>query len=183
MLNRNISALVAAVMVMTSVSAQAMEFADRPGVLVSSKPAVQASLVGDLARRQIHQPKSLLGTDKGTMAILNSIFELLAEAEGPGRLSAEFSPVVVVSGNFEHRPIMIGSRIKAVIKRAAMRFEDRPRAAVTNKLVDQTVTSSLRRFKAPFGLHNGPNAAPFCVGSIAPCGPLGFAERSEKQDS
>src|SRR5687767_15076232 len=84
MMNRKISALVAAVMVMTSVSAQAMEFADRPRVLVRSVPAVQASLVGDLARRQIHQPKSLLGTDKGTMAILNSIFELLAAAEGPG---------------------------------------------------------------------------------------------------
>src|SRR5688572_9475681 len=181
MLNAKVSAVFAAVWVMCSVSAQAMEFGDRPGMtVVSSMPALQVASVGDLARRQINQSKSLLGTDERTMAILNSIFALLAEPEGPGRLSAEFSPVVVVSGNFEHRPIMIGSRIKAVIKRAAMRFEDRPGTAMTGKLADRIVTSSVRKSKTPFGLHSRPSAAEFCVGSIAPCGPLSFAERSEK---
>jgi hypothetical protein len=160
MLNAKVSAVIAAVLFMSSVSAQAMEFADRPGMrVVSSLPASQGAWVGDLARRQIHQPKSLLGTDEGTKAILNSIFELLAEAEGPGRLSDEFSPVVVNSGNFERRPIMIGGKIKNTIRRAAMRFEDRlglaptrlnTATAVTSKLAGRIVTSSVRKTKSPF---------------------------------
>lgn len=178
MLKAKVSAICAAVWVMCSVSAQAMEFGDRPGMtVVSSMPALQVASVGDLARRQINQSKSLLGTDERTMAILNSIFTLLAEPEGPGRLSAEFSPVVVPSGNFEHRQIMIGSRIKNTIGRAATSFEDRPGpaaaglpTAVTTKLVDVIVTSSVRKTKTPFGLHSRPNAEEFCVGSIAPCG-------------
>jgi hypothetical protein len=182
MLNGKISALVAAVLVMSSVSAHAMEFADRPGMaVVSSMPARQAAFVGDSARRQINQRKSLLGTDDWTMAIVNSI--LAPEIEGQGRLSPEFSPVIVRNDNFEHRPVMIGSKIKDSVTRAAMRFEDRPGPVITSKLVDQIATSSVRKATANFGFHNRPDAAQFCVGSIAPCGPLSFAKRSEKQDS
>src|SRR5687768_563119 len=137
MLNAKVSAVFAAVWVMCSVSAQAMEFADRPGMtVVSSMPALQVASVGDLARRQIHQPKSLLGTDERTTAILNSIFELLAEPDGPGRLSAEFSPVVVDSGNFEHRPIMIGSTIKGIPTLPTRTFEGQSGPALSGKLVD-----------------------------------------------
>lgn len=182
MWNAKVSAVIAAVLFMSSVSAQAMEFADRPGMpVVRSMPTLQVT--SDLARRQINQPKSLLGSDEKAMAILDSIFALLAEPEGPGRLSAEFSPVVVDSGNFERRPIMIGSRMNDAIRRAAMRFEDRPRHAVTRKFVDHIVTSSVRKSKVPFGLHSRPSAAEFCVGSIAPCGPLNFAQRHLMQDS
>jgi hypothetical protein len=182
MLNGKISALVAAVLVMTSASAQAIEFADRPGMpVVSSMTALQTPSVGDLTRRQIHQPKSLLGTDERAMAILNSILALAAP-EGPGRLSAEFSQVVSDTGNFELRPIMIGSSIKYTVRHAAMRFEDRPGPAITSKLVDQIVTSSVKT-KASFGRHNRLSTGGFCVGSIAPCGPLSFAARSEKRDS
>jgi hypothetical protein len=178
MLNAKVSAVVAAVLVMSSVSSHAMEFADRPGMpVVSSMPALQSASIGDLVRRQINQPKSLLGTDERTMAILNSIFMLLAEPEGPGRLSAEFSPVLVDSGNFEHRPIMIGSRIKNAIGRSAASFKNRRGTAAaglpsstTTKLVDLRVTSSLRNTKTPIGLNSRPNAEEFCVGSVAPCG-------------
>ena len=187
MLNAKVAAVIAAVLVMSSVSAHAMEFADRPGMtVVSSMPALQVTSVGDLARRQINEHKSLLGTDAGTMGIVNSILALLAEPKGSGRLSAEFSPVAVNHGNFEHRPIMVGSSIKVTIGRSAMRFEDRPGLAtvrLTNKAVDQIVTSSVRKTKAPFGLHSRPNAAEFCVGSIAPCGSLSFVQRYAKHDS
>jgi hypothetical protein len=191
MLIAKVSAVVAAVLFMSSVSAQAMEFADRPGITVANS-AIEVASVRDLARRQINQPESLWGTDERTRAILESIFKLLAEPQGPGRLSAEFSPVVVDSGKFEHRPIMIGSRIKVVTRRVGMRFEDRPGpatgrlntlTAVTSKLLDRIVTSSVRKSKAPFGLHTRPSAAEFCVGSIAPCGSLNFAQRPVKQDS
>ena len=182
MLNAKVAAALAAVLVMSSVSAQAMEFADRPGMtVVSSMPARQAAFIGDSTRRQINQRKSLLGTDDWTMAIVNSI--LAPEIEGQGRLSAEFSQVIVSNDYFEHRPVMIGSKIKASVTRAAMRFEDRPGTAMTSKLVDRIVTSSVKAFKAPFGLHSRPGAAEFCVGSIAPCGPLSLARRSVKQDS
>ena len=182
MWHAKVSAVMAAVLFMSSVSAQAMEFADRPGMPIVQSMA-KPRVTSDLARRQINQPKSLLGTDEGSMAILNSIFARLAEPDGPGRLSAEFSPVVVNSGNFEHRPIMIGSGMKDTIRRAAMRFEDRPRPAVTSKLVDQIVTSSVRRSKAPFGLHIRPSTAEFCVGSFAPCGPISLTQRHLMQDS
>ena len=165
MLNAKVAAALAAILVMSSVSAHAMDFADRPGMtVISSMPALQVTSVGDLARRQIDQPKSLLGTDERTMAILNSILALLAEPKGSGRLSAEFSPVVGDSGNFEHRPIMIGSRMKDGIVRAAMRFEDRPGLAtvrLTTKVVDQIVTSSVKKPKAPFGLHSRPSPAEY----------------------
>lgn len=180
MLIAKVSAVVAAVLVMSSVSAHAMEFADRPGTRVAnSMPVLEVSSEGDLARRQIHHPKSLLGTDKRTRDILESIVGLLAEREGPGRLSAEYSPFVVDFGNFEHRPIMIGTTAKVATSRAAMKFEDRPRHTV----VDQIVTSSVRKSTVPFGLHRRPSAAEFCVGSIAPCGPLSLAQRQLKQDS
>ncbi len=184
MLNAKVSAVVAAVLVMSSASVQAMEFGDRPGMsVVSSSPTVQVASVGDLARRQIGQPKSLLGIDEQTLGIVNAILATSAATEGPGRLSAEFSAVAVSSGDFEHRPIMIGSRIKDTVKRAAMRFENRPGPALSGKIVDRIITSSMKKLKAPVELHDQSNAAGFCVGSIAPCGPLSFAPRNLMQDS
>ena len=160
MLNAKVSAFVAAVLVMSSVSAQAMEFGDRPGMaVVSSMPAVQVASAGDLARRQIDQPKSLLGTDRQTMVIVNSVFSLLSDSEGPGRLSAEFSLVADNSGNFERRAVMSGGKIRD-ISRLSMTFADRPGVVsarmngltrVTEKLVDRVITSSVRRFKGTFG--------------------------------
>lgn len=162
MLNTKVTAVIVAVLALSSVSAQAMEFADRPGMaVVSSKPALQLASEGDSARRQINQRKSLLGADEGTMAIVNSILAGTPVTEGPGRLSAEFSPIAVNLGNFEHRPVMIGSRIKGTVKRAAMRFEDRPGPALNGKTMDRIATSSVRRPKVPFGLHERPNAAEF----------------------
>jgi hypothetical protein len=191
MLNAKVTAVVAAVLVMSSVSAQAIEFGDRPGIpVVRSMQAVQVTSAGDLARRQIDQPKSLLGADRQTMVILNSIFSLLSETEGRGRLSAEFSQVAVDFGNFERRTVMSGRKIKDISRRS-ITFADRPGlatarinpATLTDKLVDRVVTSSVRSVKASFGRHSRPKAAEFCVGSIAPCGSVSFAQQSAKQDS
>ncbi len=170
MLIAKVSAVVAAVLFMSSVSAQAMEFADRPGITVtSSLPAIQVASVGDLARRQIHQPKSLLGTDEKTMAIVNSILARLAQPEGPGRLSAEFSAVVKPSGvTFEFGPGELASWLKPTATAVAMNFKDRRRpitsevktlTTISIKNADHHIfTSSLARAKPPFGLHIRPGA-------------------------
>lgn len=162
MLMVKVPAVLAAVLFMASVSAQAMEFADRPGIAVaSSLPAIQVASVGDLARRQIHQPKSLLGTDEKTMAIVNSILARLAEPEGPGRLSAEFSAVVKPSGvKFEFGPGELASWLKPTATTVAMKFEDRrrPITAISIKNADRQFTSSVARAKTPFGLHVRPDA-------------------------
>jgi hypothetical protein len=124
-----------------------------------------------------------LGTDEGTLALVNSILETKPHTEGPGRLSAEFSRVVVNYGNFEHRPVMIGSIVKTAVKLSAMRFEDRPGLVATSQLVDRIAMSSVKRPKALFGLHGRPSAARFCVGSIAPCDPINFASHDLMKDS
>lgn len=188
MLNAKVLAIVAAVLVLSSVSVRAMEFADRPGTMVvGSLAAKLVAQSGDLARRQVHHHKSLLGADEQTMTILNSILASLPE--GPGRLSDEYSPTAVDSGNFERRHTMIGSRTKVVTRCSIMRFEDRPCLSaarvttpkrLTDKFGDRTVTAGVR--KTPFALHYRPNVAEFCAGSIAPCGSVSFAQ-PVKRDS
>jgi hypothetical protein len=170
MLIAKFPAVLAGILFMSSVSAQAMEFADRPGIAVaSSLPAIQVASVGDLARRQIHQPKSLLGTDEKTMAIVNSILAMLAEPEGPGRLSAEFSADVKASGvKFEFGPGELASWLKPTATAVAMKFEDRRRpitarfkalTTISSKITDHHIfTSSLAKVKPPVGLHVRPGA-------------------------
>ena len=181
MLNIKVSAIVAAVLILSSVSARAMEFADRPGTMVvGSLPAKLVAQSGDLARRQIHHHKSLLGTGEQTMTIVNSILASLPE--GPGRLSDEYNP-----GNFERQASMFGDRTKDLPRCS---FEDRPCLSVarvtaptrlTDKFGDHIVTASVRKIKTPFALHYRPNVAEFCAGSIAPCGSVSFAQPVERE--
>ena len=181
-----------------SVSTQAMEFADRPGPIsgaFSSPTPAHVMLSEDRLRRQINSHIALRPTLISTKAadrpnpISNVNSTKLSRVEdGRGRLSAEFSAVSEGSGiRFEHWPWVISTPIKPIASPTAMRFENCPGpisnrfrtlAAGNNKVVDRPgFTSSLARAITPFGLHVRPSAVEFCVGSIAPCGPLSFAQR------
>jgi hypothetical protein len=162
-----VPAVVAAVLFMSSVSAQAMEFADRPGT--SSTGSIKIASVGDMSRRQIRQP-NILGRDRRTgLVVLNSILVNSNEGERPGRLSAEFIPIV--SDGLEYMPVRTSKgRVRYCPTSAAMRFEDRPgfagarlgaQTTAGNTIADRIVTSSVRKAKVPFGLHNRPSAKEF----------------------
>jgi hypothetical protein len=180
-----VPAVIAALLFLSSASAQAMEFADRPGLapkIINSLSAIPGTQTDDYSRRQINNHNVLLA-DTAPLAKLadrpgpvsNLIRTNLSQSEDrPGRLSAEFSGVSVGSGiKFEHRPWMVSSRSKAITTRAAMRFEDRPGPMSNRFTADHRgFTSSLAKTKTPFGLHVRPGAVEFCVGRIVPCGPL-----------
>jgi hypothetical protein len=163
---------------------------DRPGRLSAEFSAASKSIGIKVAYRPwmvssriktklVEQPK----------LVSNIIPTEVSQSDRPGRLSAEFSAVAKASGiKFGHRrPWMVGSRIKPTATSAAMSFEDpissrfRILAALKIKSEDRrTFTSSLTKIKTPYGLHHPSSSVEFCVGSIAPCGPLSFAQRSEK---
>ncbi len=204
MLILRVPAVMAVVLFMSSVSAQAMEFADRPGPIsgaFSSPSPVHVMPSEDRLRRQINshialRPVPLISTKVADRPnpISNVISTKFSHFEdGRGRLSAEFSAVSEGSGiRFEHWPWVISNPIKPIASSTAMRFENRPGpisnrfktwVAGSNKVVDRPgFTSSVAKATTPFGLHVRPGAVEFCVGSIAPCGPLSFAQRPERQD-
>ena len=79
------------------------------------------------------------------MAIVNSILAMLAEPEGPGRLSAEFSADVKPSGvKFEFGPGELASWLKPTATTVAMKFEDR-RRPITALIKHQNCRSSISR--------------------------------------
>jgi hypothetical protein len=193
MLILKVPAVIAAVLFMSSVSAQAMEFADRPGVtfdVVSAGKAIQVTQSDDCSRRQIHKLNVLLTSARTKLVGRpGTILNVIQNSERPGRLSAEFSNVDKRSGfRFEYGPGELASWLKPTATAVAMKFEDRPGpstarfktlAAVSGD--SHILTSSLAKPKPPVGVHVRPSA--FCVGSIAPCGPLSFAQRPERQGS
>lgn len=204
MLIAKVPAVIAAVLFM-SVSVQAMEFADPPGpisgALSSPRLTVHANPCADHSRRQINNPVALLpasvaGTklaDRPRPASLIRI-QLVRVVFGdrPGRLSAEFRAVAHGTMRFEHRPGKVTNRFKATNTASAMKFENRPgpvsnrfkTLASVSKFADRrSFASSQTKIAPPVGLHVRPEAVDFCVGSIAPCGFVSFAQRPEKQDS
>jgi hypothetical protein len=130
----------AVMLFISTVSAQAMQFADRPGLIsegVSSSAAARALPSDDCLRRQITDRHVLLshpvaGTKLADRPrpISNRIriaaAEMMFETR-PGRLSAEFSAVAKSHGmRFEYGPGMASGWLKAAADRTAIRFEHRP---------------------------------------------------------
>jgi hypothetical protein len=167
-----ISAAMAALLFM-SVSAQAMEFADRPGsVSEALTPArtIGAIASGERLRRQIDdqsilQPVSVewmkladrprpISNLKGVWVVQRTFQNRL------GRLSAEFSAVTGAT-NFDHHTGPIGNLFP-------------PLAADDIAPADHNSTSSLTKTIVPAEIKKGP--AESCVGSMAPCGSMNFAE-------
>jgi hypothetical protein len=139
MLNLKFPAAIAAVVSMLSVSAQAMEFADRPNLIsgVSSPSTVRAMPSVDHSRRQIDNHVILLpvapaGTKLADRPrpISNLIQARVAYrifGDRPGRLSAEFSAVSKgPSIRFVNRPGQLSNRFNPTATHTVMRFEDRP---------------------------------------------------------
>ena len=155
----------AVMLFISSVSAQAMQFADRPGLIsemVRLPAATRALPSDDCLRRQITNRHVLSDPVTGPKLadrprpISSRIQIAVAEmmfATRPGRLSAEFSAVAKSNGmRFEYGPGMVSGWIKAAAAHTAMRFEHRPAKRFTAwvagsiKVGDRNdITSSLTR--------------------------------------
>jgi hypothetical protein len=147
MLISKVPAVFAAVLFMSSVSAQAMEFADRPGMtfdVVSSLPAIHFILIDDYSRRQINNLNILLPLTVAQTRlavrpklISNVISTKLVQSDRPGRLSAEFSTASKSIGiKVAYRPWIVSSRINA-------RLVERP------KLVSNVIPTKLFQSDRP----------------------------------
>jgi hypothetical protein len=194
MLKLRVSAVIGAVFFMSSVSAQAMEFADRPGStpgVFNSLRATPAMPSDDRSRRQINNHIVLMPVAAAGMKLADrpspvslvriQIARMMVE-ERPGRLSPEFSTVPFGSGiRFEYGPGLVSSWLKVNATPVAMKFENRPGpisnrfkalAAVSTKFEDHpSFTFSLSETTTPFEIHTGPGSV--CAGSAAPCVPFG----------
>jgi hypothetical protein len=142
-------AIIAAVLLMSAVSAKAMEFADRPDLVsrVSIPSTVRSMPSVDHLRRQIDNhvillPVAAAGTKLADRPrpISNLIHARVARMifrDRPGRLSVEFSAVSKDSGiRFENRPSQVSNHFDPTATHTAMRFEDRPgdRSGFTSSL-------------------------------------------------
>lgn len=141
--------VVALVLMMSSASAEAMEFGDRPGLTsgVSSAP-LSASVSQDRFRRQVDSYSFL---DQSAAVRLNltdrprPLFTVMDEAmvssnQGPGRLSAEFN---VASWTVTFKGASIHRKPNVVI--GGMRFEDRPGPISNHSTVAKTTTRTKLR--------------------------------------
>jgi hypothetical protein len=201
MLILKVPALIAAVLSISSVSAQAMEFADRPGPVsgaFNSSSAIRAIASEDRSRRQINNhlimlPVTATGSKLADrprplsnlirIRVTHRMFE-----DRPGRLSAEFSAVARASGiRFEYGPGLASSWLKPIAAPTVMKLKHRPAhisnrfkasVAENNKFEDRPgFTSSPAKPTTLFGIQPRPDSAGFCVGSMAPCDLWSFAKR------
>jgi hypothetical protein len=190
MLKLKVPAIIAAMFFMSSVSAQAMEFADRPGPIseaFNSPSTVRALPIEDRSRRQIDNHVVLLPITKpGTKLTdrprpISNIIPIrvvhIMLGDRPGRLSAEFSAVSRNSGiRFAG---VVSNRFKPIATPTAMKFENRPGsisnrfkalAGVGIKFEDHPdFTSSLSKTTTPFEIHTRPGSMEYCAGSVEPC--------------
>ncbi|MGH6875297.1 MAG: hypothetical protein ACREDW_09785 [Aestuariivirgaceae bacterium] len=164
MLILKVPAFIAAVLFLSSVSAGAMEFADRPGMMSgSSTPqAIRDRPTDDRLRRQINSlliPQPVQAAERKPsdrprpVSLVPIRFSFAKFGDRPGRLSAEFSAVSNIS--FEHGAGVAGSDFRPIPAPIAMKFENRPGpisnrfgtlAAVSIKFADRRgFTSSLPR--------------------------------------
>jgi len=135
-----VSTALAAILFVSSVSAQAMQFADRPGLISEMAGASAASHVlrsDDCSRRQIANRGVLQSTPVTAIKILDrprpissririAVTEVMLDTRR-GRLSAEFSAVARSYGmKFEYGPGLASSWIKAAAPRSAMAAGHRP---------------------------------------------------------
>lgn len=206
MLILRVPAVIAAVLFMSSASAQALEFVDRQGPIsgaFNSSSAVRAIPGDDHSRRQINDAVLLLPATVAETKLADrprpvSLVRIRVASmmfgKGPGRLSAEFSAIATASRiRFDHRLGVISNHFEPIAMATAVRFENRPGPIsnrfktspdVSIKFADRRgFTSSLPESTTPFGLHVRPSSVEFCIGSIAPCGLLSSSRRAMNRDS
>jgi hypothetical protein len=195
MLIAKVPAAIAAMLLMASVSAQAMEFADRPGIIfdvVGSLSAIRGMPTNDYSRRQINKlnillPVQVAGTKlvERPKPISNVISTKLSQSENrPGRLSAEFSAVAEGSGmRFEYGPGLASGWLKPTATYTVTKFDYRP-GPIANlfptwdavNITDRGFTSSLSKTTPLYEIQLPEASGVSCVGSMAPCGSLSFTE-------
>jgi hypothetical protein len=200
MLIAKVPVSIAAVLLMSSVSVQAMEFANRPGPIfeaVTSAPAIAAMQSEERLRRQITnhnilQPVSVawmkLADRPRPISNLKRVWVVQRTFQNrPGRLSAEFSAVARTTRiNFEYGPGEVSSWLKPNAAPIAMKF-NHPPGPIGNlfpplavddiTFADRGFTSSLTKTNISSAIEPEKGSGRFCVGSMAPCGPLSFGER------
>jgi hypothetical protein len=143
-------AAIFAILLMSSVSAKAMEFGDRPGMAgVSLPPARNVTLSDDRMRRQIG--------GRTTIAAIKNAQSKLADRprpvsnivgkrvssiikDGLGRLSQEF---IIVSADSQFRTSLrhpVSIRRKPIVVFGSMRFDDHP-GSMSNGFKDMTAAT------------------------------------------
>jgi hypothetical protein len=134
-----VSTALAAILLVTSVSAQAMQFADRPGLIsetVRASAASRAVRSDDRSRRQIARDVLLSAPVTATKLadrprpisnrIQIAVTEVMIDTR-PGRLSAEFSAVARSYGmRVEYGPGMASGWVEAAATHTAMKFDHPP---------------------------------------------------------
>jgi hypothetical protein len=198
MLIAKVPAAIAAVLFMSSVSAQAMEFADRPGPLsesFASALTVRALQSEERSRRQINdhnilQPASVAWIKLDRPRPISNLKRVwvvqMTFQNRPGRLSAEFSAVAKGSRiKFEYGPGEVTSWLKPTARPIAMKFDHHQGlignlfpalVAVNIKFADRGITSSLTKINISSEIEPGKDSPGSCAGSMAPCGSLNFAD-------
>jgi hypothetical protein len=199
MLNAKVPAVIAAVLFMSSASAQAMEFADRPGPIsktFASALAVRAMQSEERSHRQINNHNILHPVSVEWMKLadrprpiynLRQVWVVKRTFQtGPGRLSDEFSAVTKSSRmKFEYGPGEVSSWLKPTVTPIAMKVGHHPGpignlfpplVAENIEFADRGFTSSLTKYNIPTELDPSKGSVESCIGSMAPCGSLNFAE-------
>src|SRR5215216_2109407 len=133
MLIAKVPAVIAAVLFMSSVSAKAMEFADRPGPIseITSALAVRAIQSEERSHRQINNQNILHSVSVEWMKFadrprpisnLKRVWVQRTSQTKPGRLSAEFSAVAKSSRmGFEYGPGELSSWLKPTETRIVLK--------------------------------------------------------------
>jgi hypothetical protein len=194
MLIAKFPAAIVAVLLMSLVSAKAMEFADRPGPIsdtFASALAVRAMQSEERSHRNILHPVSdtwmELADRPRPISNLKWVWVVQTKLQNrPGRLSAEFSTVVKGTHiRFEYGPGEVSSWLKPTETRIALKASHNrgpignlfpPLAAEDIKFADWGFTSSLSKINIPSEMELGKGSVESCIGSMVPCGSLNFAE-------
>jgi hypothetical protein len=199
MLIAKVPAVIAAVLFMSSASAQAMEFADLPGPIsetFDSALTVRAMQSEERSNRQLNKHNVIHTVSVEWMKLADrprpiSNFKQVWVVQGtsqtkPGRLSAEFSAVAKSSRvRLEYGPGELSGWLKPTEIRIALKASHHrgpignlfpPLAAEDITFADRGFTSSLSRNNIPSEMELGKGSAVSCIGSMAPCGSLNFAE-------
>jgi len=201
MLIAKVPAVVAAVLFMSSLSAQAMEFADRPRPIseaFTSTLTVRAMQSEERSNRQLNKhnlihPVSVewmkLADRPRPISNLKRVWVIQTKFQNkPGRLSAEFSAVARdYSMNFEYGPGELSSWLKPTETRITLKGSHHrgpignlfpPLAAEDIKFADRGFTSSITKPITRLETQPRQTSGQFCVGSMAPCSSLSFAQPS-----
>jgi hypothetical protein len=198
MLIAKVPAAIAATLFLSSFSAQAMEFADRPGITFDAVSSLSMP-TDDYSRRQIDKLNIFLPVPVAETKLIerpkpisNVIPTKLSQSEiRPGRLSAEFSAVAETSAmRFEYGPGLASSWLKPTATHIGMKVDYHP-GPIANlfptlaavNITDHGHTSSLTKTIPLSEIQPAESSGGSCVGSMAPCGSPSFAERSRSAES